>query len=310
MCFKRSYVKMFKALNAHAKWAFLYTENTMRKTYIFTVIFAFILGLVVASFYWIHHSAPKILQGEALVKKVLESTPNVKGKLIIQKHFLVNKSILGFVLADKATPEQPLGILYTDRSGTYLINPATTINADKQTLYAYGFAHYIESSAAKAALKNIQATHYVTQGKDNAPHKIWIVVDPNCIFCHKTFEAMQPLVQAGDVQIRWVILGFLKPSSADKAKAILGAQDPLKALEENEAKFDSKQEEGGIQPLKTISSKVTALFEDNMKFAQQLTTLATPTFIFKSNDIARMKQGYPGSESKLKALVQTASSQF
>ena len=273
-------------------------------------LLAFILGVLLSGIYFFNQNRPQVQTGERFVTQVIQSNPELDGKLMITRTFVFNHTFIGYVLALKSLPSQPVGIVYTDASGTYFINPATTFNIQHETLEQYGFTHYLESGLARQALQKASSTRYIMQGHENAPHKLWIVIDPNCIFCHKTFAALQPLIAEGDVQVRWILVGFLKPSSLGKAAAILSAQDPAQALQTNEANFNDAQEEGAITPLKNPSPEVQAILKTNFNFAASLVSVGTPAFIFKSpgpQGIARLQEGYPGSDAAVQALVNTAS---
>ncbi len=58
---------------------------------------------------------------------------------------------------------------------------------------------------------------------DSAPHKAIIIIDPNCIFCHTLYQQVQTLIDAGQLQVRWLPVPFRDPSSPGKAAAILNA---------------------------------------------------------------------------------------
>ena len=68
-----------------------------------------------------------------------------------------------------------------------------------------------------------------------APRVIYMFSDPNCPFCNMFWKQARPWVEAGDVQLRHVMVGMLRPDSAGKAAALLAAKDPEAALNEHEA---------------------------------------------------------------------------
>lgn len=74
-----------------------------------------------------------------------------------------------------------------------------------------------------------------------------LFMDPNCIFCHKEFEQMKPLVDAGKLVVKVVPVAFLKASSMGKAEAVL--EGGMSAYLQDENGFDDSTEEGGIAPL-------------------------------------------------------------
>jgi thiol:disulfide interchange protein DsbG len=281
-------------------------EKSIRHLMIAPLI-AFAAGALLSGLYFSRAYKPEVSAGQALIESILNQNPSVQGKLLITQSFIENHSLIGYVLATKAVPTQPIAVLFTDSSGKFLINPATSVNREGETLQQIAFSKYIESSLAVEALQSITKTHYITQGNDTAPHKLWIVIDPNCIFCHKTYEDLQPFINSGTVAVRWVIIGLIKRSSADKAAAILSSPNPLAALSQNEAQFNDTTEEGGIPPLSKPSLEVQAQLTQNAEFVSKLVNVGTPVFIFKSHNIARLQEGYPGSPEATKSLLLSAS---
>ncbi len=83
-------------------------------------------------------------------------------------------------------------------------------------------------------------------------------LDPNCIFCHKFWDQVEPLAVAGKIRVKVVPVGFLKPSSMPKAITILMSKNPVAAWAANEKGFDVATEEGATVPAKVLSKKVEA----------------------------------------------------
>ena len=110
--------------------------------------------------------------------------------------------------------------------------------------------------------------------------EITAFVDPNCIFCHKFYEEAKPLIEAGKLRVRYVVVAFLKPSSMPKAAAILGAADPAAAMAKNEKGFDAVTEEGGIAPAQNPAAATLSAVENNTKLLSESGEMATPTLIY------------------------------
>jgi thiol:disulfide interchange protein DsbG len=271
-------------------------------------VLTFALGVLLSGVYFSREFRPQVNQGQALVNSFLARSP-VGQQMMVTRSIKDSTGLIGYILARKSLPSQPVGIVYTDPTGTYIINPGTTYNQAGQTLQQIAFTRYIQSKVAENALQTITQTHYITEGQDAAPHKLWIVVDPNCIFCHKTYEDLQPLITDGVVQVRWIVIGMLKPSSEGKAAAILSAPNPLSAFKQNEHTFIARTEEGGITPLENPSESTLKALKANQEFALSLVNVGTPIFLFNGADhLPRLQEGYPGSPQATQALVMTASS--
>ncbi len=108
-------------------------------------------------------------------------------------------------------------------------------------------------------------------------------LDPNCIFCHQLYEDAQPLVAAGKLRLRVVLVAFVKRSSYPRAAAILMAPDPAAALAADEKGFDVQHEEGGIAPATTIAPAVRDALIANTKLLARTGVAATPTLLYQDH---------------------------
>ena len=134
---------------------------------------------------------------------------------------------------------------------------------------------------AQRLYQKLQITNFVEQGQQNAPQSMYVIFDPNCIFCHILFEATQKQVDSGQLIIRWVPIGIISRSSPFKAMAILSAESPIEALKENEDGFNYWEEEGGIRPIKSPSNKEMNLLNHNMAILIELIN-AVPVVVYKN----------------------------
>lgn len=138
----------------------------------------------------------------------------------------------------------------------------------------------------------LEDSHWVADGDDDAERIVYEFTDANCPFCHKFWEGNRPWVDAGKVQVREVMVGVIKPDSTPKAAAILGADDPLKAMTENEEGYDD--EGGAIEPPDNLSDEAKKKVEENNELMQSHGFYATPTIIYKDDDgNVQVKQGLP-----------------
>lgn len=108
-------------------------------------------------------------------------------------------------------------------------------------------------------------------------------IDPNCIWCHKLYEDAEPLIKAGKLRLRVLLVGIIKASSPAKAAAILSAKDPVAALAEDEQKFDTANESGGIAPAKHVSPAIASAIDANAKLLAETGDPVTPTLLFKNH---------------------------
>jgi thiol:disulfide interchange protein DsbG len=139
---------------------------------------------------------------------------------------------------------------------------------------------YLPASAA-ASFENAPAIVEGASGKD-VKATIYVFMDPNCIFCHYAWKALQPY-EAEGLQVHWIPMGFLKPDSPGKAAALLQAQDGPALMRELETKFSEKDESGGIKPLASVPAATQAKLDGNVKTFRSLGFDGTPTIIYMAS---------------------------
>ncbi len=126
------------------------------------------------------------------------------------------------------------------------------------------------------------STGYIVEGAvHHAKSVLYVFFDPNCIFCHLTWKALQPYEKAG-LQVRWIPVAFLKPTSAGKAAAIMQAKDPQAAFRHNESSFNTATEDGGIKPLGKPSAASLARISQNGRLMTRFGSNGTPTLVWKN----------------------------
>jgi thiol:disulfide interchange protein DsbG len=121
--------------------------------------------------------------------------------------------------------------------------------------------------------------HLIGEGRATAP-LLYIFADPNCIFCYHFYRMAEPLVAAGRLRLRWVMVGFLQSSSTAKAVAILSARDPLGALHADEDRFDTAHESGGIAPARAQDAAVQAALKAHLSAMDAVGSSGTPTLLY------------------------------
>lgn len=273
---------------------------------VINVVIAFIVGLVIGGLVLFgvmrHQQTPNEAQAEALIAKI------TKNQAVILQHFPAIGDIEGFVVTTNP-PSDKKGILYVDNQGRFLVD-GTLVDANGNDLMQKDYYQYIQPKNANTAYQTIAQTAYIQQGSDSASHKLYAVIDPNCIFCHKGFEALQSKISSGQLAVRWIVIGLIKPDSKAKALAILAASDPLAALQQNETAFNEQQEEGGITPLANASDAIMAKLNANMQFASANQVMQTPTFFYKdASGNMKIEAGMPQGAA-LDAFINKLSSQF
>jgi thiol:disulfide interchange protein DsbG len=131
--------------------------------------------------------------------------------------------------------------------------------------------------------------------------------DPNCRFCNQLSRESAPLIAAGKLRVRVVLVAFLKPDSEGRAAGILQAADPAAAWEKNEAQFNELAEEGGypVAPPSFETDRTLRTNLDDLKAAGQV---ATPTLLIckKGQSVPSLLRGI--DKGQLQSVVAGAGS--
>lgn len=142
-------------------------------------------------------------------------------------------------------------------------------------------------------------SHWIQDGDVNAPRVIYTFTDANCPYCRQLWQNVRPWVDAGDVQLRHVMVGILAPDSPGKAATILGADNPAAALH---AHNHGDEVAASAQP-REIEEQVYA----NNQLFEELGLYATPTSAFQreaENGTIRIDriQGMPSDERLIEMM--------
>ncbi|MDN5874725.1 MAG: thioredoxin fold domain-containing protein [Sinobacteraceae bacterium] len=177
--------------------------------------------------------------------------------------------------------------------GGYMIAGAV-IGPDGRNLSAQYQKQYAPKPDVSAIVKQADADPSVfTAGKSSTV--LYAIEDPNCIFCHKLEKVIEPLIAQGKIEVHYILVGFLKPDSAARAAAILGAEDPYKALVKNTEDFDVRSEEGGYPAGQAPGPKMLATLKRHLDWMGQAGSSGTPTILYRDKTGAWVaRAGFPG----------------
>ncbi len=235
-----------------------------------------------------------------------------QGQLKVVKTYPATGNLMGVI----AKPTRGGGsiLLFADKDGNYMV-AGNVITAKGENLTQSFTAKYIDAQVAYDAFAQIDKVSVIKDGKDDAKHKAYVVVDPNCIYCHVFSKEVAPLIADGTLQIQWIPAGFLKPDSIQKAAKMLSGKDNAERLSYwklDQNKFDDKTEEGSLANLQEDAKnpetvKAFDAARANTKFFSETGMGVTPSIIFVNNDGNPIfaKGAYRGDE--LKALVNSMS---
>ena len=119
-------------------------------------------------------------------------------------------------------------------------------------------------------------SHWIAQGRGS--RVLYVIFDPNCPYCHMLIDELQSQIKPMHLQVRYLVVGFLAPSSAGKAAYILQAKDPLAAILQNEKKFNMKSF-GGVP--ETLASRASEkILRHNLALLRSCGRKVVPTMIY------------------------------
>lgn len=239
------------------------------------------IALIVASCIGPAKAEPRVA-----VPKVLQALQD-RGVLVTRR-FAAAGGLTGWVIER----EGHRMVVYTTSDQQYLLVGALLNASGRDLTKAYARVHGGQPDL-RALYTQLGRSVYVVDGPTHPKAVIYAFMDPNCVYCHFAWEAMRPYVRAG-LQMRWIPVGILKPSSGPKAATILAATSPRQALSMNERRFDLRHESGGIVPAMSIEPRVHSALEGNLELMQRFGLDRTPAFVWKRSDgELEVKAGMP-----------------
>ena len=221
--------------------------------------------------------APTLAKVQALISSVS------RGRAVAQSIFAGPGGLTGAVVTYKDAPNAPPSVIWVNDDASALlvgklIGPKGE-DLDKQAARKVGLLLTPDKALAAAALPETGAIMAGSKGP-----VLTVFIDPNCIFCHMLYQQLEPLVAKGALRARYVLVAVVKRSSFAKAAAILSAKNPAAALQQDQAAFDPKTEEGGIKPDSTPSKAVTDRIGVNNALMSKAGGDGTPMLLFCSKD--------------------------
>lgn len=218
--------------------------------------------------------------------------PVVTAGFRLVRHFPAVSDLTGWIVAGPSGAQE---VLYTTADGKTVIAGILS-NEQGENLTRQYAALYEKAPNLDRLWPAIHATHQVDEGPrtDSARHQIWVVMDPNCEFCHQLWVELKPYEKAGLV-VHWIPVGILFNSSTPRAAALLaGGPKTLYAME---SKFDVARERGGVPGIK-VTPKLRRELVTNLALAMKAGIQGTPgIFYLGPNGALRLQQGLPAATS-------------
>ena len=129
---------------------------------------------------------------------------------------------------------------------------------------------------------------WIAEGSAHPKRIVYVFTDTECPYCHKLWQAIQPMLVGGNVQVRHIIVAVIAPQSLNRAAAILDSADPKAAFRQHEASFGHST----IQPEATVPPATAKRIAANTALMAKLGIQGTPATVHK--DAAGKIQIEPG----------------
>lgn len=183
-------------------------------------------------------------------------------------------------------------IVYTTGDGKTMLAGAL-IDEQGQNLAERYQEQYVPKPDFSAAWQELEKAAYVTEGAVRTPKSVvYIFVDANCPFCHLAWRAVQPYEAAG-LQVRWIPVATLGPTSMPKAVEVLGAADKLAAFRRMEANH-GKPWNASAASDPAAHAAIAASIESNGKLMDAFGIAGTPGIVWRDRQgKVQVKAGMP-----------------
>lgn len=213
----------------------------------------------------------------------------IKSGMHVVKSFPAVSGLKGWVL----TKDGRYTVVFTTPDQKTMIIGMLVDETGANLTASYG-QKFIPKPDYAELFSKLESTGYITEGQTKHPKSImYVFFDANCIFCHLTWKALQPYEKVG-LQVRWVPVAFLKPTSLGRAAAIMEAKDPAAALRDNESRFNTATEDGGVDPINRPAKSSLTHIDSNGKLMSLFGGNGTPLLVWKDKGGAvRTRDGMP-----------------
>ena len=198
--------------------------------------------------------------------------------------------------------------LYLTPDGKHVI-AGTLFDANGKNLTAAGLEKALAQPMAEAVWGRLDKSHWIADGRADAPRTVYVFTDPNCPYCNKLWSDARPWVDSGKLQLRHVMVGILTPTSVGKAAALLGDKNPAAALDLHEranvASIAKALASGrpkplgddSLKPLAVVPAALAAQLDANAALMASYGLRATPALVWKdTKGGVQMRQGAPESD--------------
>ncbi|GAA0561547.1 thiol:disulfide interchange protein DsbG [Halomonas salifodinae] len=136
----------------------------------------------------------------------------------------------------------------------------------------------------------LEASTWIADGSDDAERIVYTFTDTRCPYCKAFWEQTRPWIEAGEVQLRHIMVGVLSSQSPREAIALLASGDPGAALADHQAG-------GEIAPLERLPRDLEEALYENQQLMHGLGIMATPGILYRQGELVELAQGLPAEDA-------------
>lgn len=160
-------------------------------------------------------------------------------------------------------------IVYVEPTGKFMLSGVAIDQGGKNLSQAYN-EKYIPKPDFTGMWSEAEKTAYIEYGSPRAKSVIYVVGESNCGYCKRFHRDVKPLVDKGDLAVRWIMLGFDEAADA-KAAGVIAADNKKEAM-------DLLYEKGQTLP---ANAKALEKVKVNHAFADKFGIGGTPFILSK-----------------------------
>ncbi|EPQ7635443.1 thiol:disulfide interchange protein DsbG [Escherichia albertii] len=136
----------------------------------------------------------------------------------------------------------------------------------------------IYAPAGREMWQRMEQSHWLLDGKKDAPVVVYVFADPFCPYCKQFWQQARPWVESGKVQLRTLLVGVIKPESPATAAAILAAKDPARAWHDYESSVGNVK----LKVPANVSPEQMKILSANEQLMDELGANVTPAIYYMS----------------------------
>jgi thiol:disulfide interchange protein DsbG len=171
----------------------------------------------------------------------------------------------------------------------------TLVDAQGNDLTEAALDEWVRAPQEAEVWERLENSYWIADGDAEAPRVLYTFTDANCPYCRQFWEQSRPWVEAGEVQLRHIMVGILRQDSPAKAATLLGAEDPAAALHAHSG--PGEEIAPSAQP-REIEDRV---YRNNQLF-DELGLMATPTTVYYREGRLQRVAGLPDDVQLLEMM--------